>query len=135
MVRLSVGSITSSPPHTLTFDTKQPPTDTLAANDTETFYDVTTFKNRTRISEIHIVPTVNTQFIFKIYESDGHALIGLVYEVETTATGDVVHDIIGGEGLKYSDKDETSELHIGITNKSAGVASAFDIKIKHVSEV
>lgn len=133
-LRQSSGSTVSEPAPTLTLKTTRPTSGTQANDDVETQYNINSFRNRTQIFEVHIVPTVSTQFIARIYENDGFGTSDKIYEVETTSNGDEVHDSIQ-DGLRYVDEDSTSELHMTIENKSAGAASAFDIKIKHVSEV
>ena len=131
--RTSTGSITSAS-LTKTYKATVPTTGTQPADGNEVSYTLNNFKIRTRISEIHVVPSANTTFIFRIYENPNRDPSDLIYEVETTTAGDKVHDIIQG-GMSYVDESNQGNLYIGIVNKSGGVAASFSIKIKHTPEI
>ncbi len=129
---MATGSITSAS-QTLTYKTTLPTTGTQPADGVEVGYTLTNFRTRAKITEVHVIPTVDTIFRFKIYENSSMTKADLIYDIETTTTGDEVHDIIN-PGLGYNDEAANNQLYIGIINKSGGTASAFNIKIKYTPE-
>lgn len=130
----SVKTSSTSSVVTLTRKGRFPSSGTQLADGSTVNYDLTSFKNRARIYEVHCVPTVDTQLILSFYENPNRNEEDQIYEVETTTTGDKVHDAIK-EGLRFIDEKGNSTLYLSIVNKSAGADAAFNLKIKYESEV